>query len=68
MLDAPSLAPFRDKCAVVPYGIDPAPYATAAAVRRRAAAEPTVLFVGRLVGYKGVDVLCARCLDCLCAR
>jgi len=57
MLDAPSLAPFRDKCAVVPYGIDPAPYATAAAVARRAAAEPTVLFVGRLVGYKGVDVL-----------
>ena len=57
MLDAPSLAPFRDKCAVVPYGVDPAPYAAAAAVERTAAAEPTVLFVGRLVGYKGVDVL-----------
>jgi rhamnosyl/mannosyltransferase len=57
MLDAPSLAPFRDKCVVVPYGIDPAPYAAAAAVARSAAEEPTVLFVGRLVAYKGVDVL-----------
>jgi len=57
MLDAPSLAPFREKCVVVPYGIDPAPYATGRAVVRPVPAEPTVLFVGRLVAYKGVEVL-----------
>ncbi|HEV8396905.1 MAG TPA: sugar transferase [Vicinamibacterales bacterium] len=57
MLEARSLAPFRDKCLVVPFGIDPAPYATAHALVRPVAAEPTVLFVGRLVAYKGVEVL-----------
>ncbi len=63
MRDVPALARYRDKCVVVPYGLDvdryrldhesslgiePAPGAT-----RR----PTFLFVGRLVRYKGVDVL-----------
>ena len=58
MLDAPSLAPFRAKCVVVPYGIDPKPYtATPGIAARPASPEPTVLFVGRLVAYKGVDVL-----------
>ena len=58
MLEAPSLAPFREKCAVVPYGIDPAPYTTTRpAASSETPAEPTVLFVGRLVPYKGVDVL-----------
>jgi len=58
MLDAPSLAPFRHKCAVVPFGIDPAPYTAAAMPGPLSeSAEPTLLFVGRLVAYKGVDVL-----------
>jgi lipopolysaccharide/colanic/teichoic acid biosynthesis glycosyltransferase/glycosyltransferase involved in cell wall biosynthesis len=71
MLDAPSLAPFRDKCVVVPYGIDPKPYIGAPAAGPRpsepAASEPTVLFVGRLVAYKGVDVL-LRALPGLAVR
>jgi rhamnosyl/mannosyltransferase len=63
MRDVSALARHRDKCVVVPYGlgvdryrrdhepslrIEPVP-----AVTRR----PTFLFVGRLVRYKGVDVL-----------
>ena len=61
MLDAPSLAAFRGKCEVVPYGIDPRPYTAGLKPRptegSSVASEPTVLFVGRLVGYKGVDTL-----------
>ena len=68
MLGAPPLAPFRRKCAVVPFGIDPAPYAAAGAARvSSASTEPTVLFVGRLVAYKGVDVL-LRALTGLAVR
>jgi rhamnosyl/mannosyltransferase len=60
---AAELQPFRGKCVVVPFGIDrgrlqatPAVAARAGALR---AAEPgpRILFVGRLVPYKGVDVL-----------
>ena len=49
----------RDKCVVIPYGLDSRrlPARRAAPCRRPRAAEPTVLFVGRLVAYKGVDVL-----------
>ena len=67
MLDAPSLAPFRQKCVVVPYGIDPQPYTAADAAVRPVSAVPTVLFVGRLVPYKGVDVL-LRALPGLAVR
>lgn len=57
------LAASHDKVHVVPFGIDPAPFlrtpegeAAAARVRRTFGA-PLTLFVGRLVPYKGVDVL-----------
>ncbi|HEY5540731.1 MAG TPA: glycosyltransferase [Coriobacteriia bacterium] len=63
MMESPALKPHAGKCRVVPYGIRPERYEAtperlerAAAVRRRHAA-PIVLFVGRLVYYKGVDVL-----------
>jgi rhamnosyl/mannosyltransferase len=60
---AEQLEAHRHKCVVIPYGIDPAPLAATPAVRTRAAAlrqelgAPLVLFAGRLVPYKGVDVL-----------
>ena len=57
------LAPFRDKCRIVPLGVDLHRFAPDPAVEARAAewrAEwggPMVLFVGRLRYYKGLDVL-----------
>jgi len=54
---------FRDKTRVVPFGIDAARFAATAAVRERADqlrtrwGSPVVLAVGRLVAYKGFDLL-----------
>ncbi len=48
---ARTLAPWRDAVRVIPFGIDPAPFA--ADVR----GDGGFLFVGRLVPYKGLDVL-----------
>ncbi len=60
---SPFLGAFRSKCTVVPLGIELDPFerrpeheARAAELRSRYG-TPLVLFVGRLVGYKGVDVL-----------
>ena len=59
------LRPWREKCAVIPFGIDtslgiathsPA-LANRAAALRAAYAGCRLLYVGRLVAYKGVDVL-----------
>lgn len=60
---AKELQPYRDKCVVIPYAIDPDQHAWNPALEARVKAiraerpEPVVLFVGRLVPYKGVDVL-----------
>jgi len=63
---------FDEKVRVIPYGIDgtrfgprPEVAARAAALRASWGAQPVVLAVGRLVGYKGFDVLleAARGLD-----
>jgi rhamnosyl/mannosyltransferase len=65
------LARWDAKLRVIPFGIDPTRFAATPAVTARAAAlraawaggkgggrgEPVVLAVGRLVGYKGFDVL-----------
>jgi len=57
------LAPVAAKCRVVPFGLDPAKYADTPKTLARAAelrvghARPIVLFVGRLIYYKGADVL-----------
>jgi rhamnosyl/mannosyltransferase len=61
---ATALAPYRDRITVIPFGIDPARWDATPAVLRRAAAiraglggRPLVLFAGRMVPYKGVDIL-----------
>jgi glycosyltransferase involved in cell wall biosynthesis len=57
----PQLREWQSKCVVIPYGIESVD--ASAEVARRADTirathqRPIVLFVGRLVGYKGVDVL-----------
>ena len=55
---------FEDRTRVVPFGIDASRFASSAAVAGRAAelrsrwgGRPVVLAVGRLVAYKGFDVL-----------
>ncbi len=63
MLRIPALARHQRKCAVIPYGLERTRYwlssDTASRVKaiRGRTSVPIVLFVGRLVGYKGVDVL-----------
>jgi glycosyltransferase involved in cell wall biosynthesis len=60
---AQALRPYAVKCQVVPFGIDLDRLAASDAVLARATAiraryrGPLVLFVGRLVPYKGVSVL-----------
>jgi rhamnosyl/mannosyltransferase len=58
-----TLAPVREKCAVVPFGIDVRPFqdiercADAVKEIRHRFGEPLILFVGRLVYYKGLEYL-----------
>jgi glycosyltransferase involved in cell wall biosynthesis len=54
--NARALRPYRAKCVVIPFGFDPERVAPTAPSARSGEA-PLVLFVGRLVEYKGVDVL-----------
>lgn len=59
------LEPVREKVRVVPFGVDPARYALTGEVRARSEqlrdelGTPLVLFLGRLVYYKGVERLLA---------
>ena len=61
---APALAPYQDRIAVIPFGIeagawtaDPRTRDRAAEIRAGAAGRPLLLFTGRMVPYKGVDML-----------
>lgn len=54
---AAALRPYRDRITIVPFGIDPSAWAPAQPPAHSSGAEPFVLFVGRHVPYKGVDVL-----------
>ncbi len=58
------LAPRKEKCRIIPFGIHterfaetPELLARAAQLRERHGERKVVLFVGRLVYYKGIDVL-----------
>jgi glycosyltransferase involved in cell wall biosynthesis len=67
--NSPFLRPHAEKCRVVPFGIHPERYAPTPEHVARAAAlrarhdRPLVLFVGRLIYYKGVDVLMRAMAD-----
>jgi rhamnosyl/mannosyltransferase len=59
---ATRLAPYRERVCVIPFGIDPAAWAITRADHDRMAradghGETFVLFAGRHVPYKGLDVL-----------
>jgi len=61
---AAALQPYRDKVRVIPFGIEmsqweatPSVCARAAEIRAEVNGRPLILFVGRMVPYKGVDVL-----------
>jgi glycosyltransferase involved in cell wall biosynthesis len=59
---AEALAPYRARIRVIPFGIDPLAWAAGGGVALRATdisreIGPFVLFAGRHVPYKGVDVL-----------
>jgi rhamnosyl/mannosyltransferase len=60
---APELQDFQAKCAVIPFGVERRNFDASDAILTRASEirrdvnQPIVLFVGRLVPYKGVDVL-----------
>lgn len=49
---SPILSPWRPKVEVIPFGIDPSPW-----IDLPAKLDGPFLFVGRLVPYKGLDVL-----------
>ncbi len=63
------LAPFREKCAIIPLGLDFAQYEITPEIEARARAlraehgDRIVAFVGRLVYYKGLDHLLAVARD-----
>jgi rhamnosyl/mannosyltransferase len=64
MIDvAAELQPFRDKCVAIPLAVDPDQHRVTPALEPRIAAwrqgdgAPLVAFVGRLVPYKGIDVM-----------
>ena len=60
--NSPYLRPYREKCVIVPYGIDPAeyddrPHLSPLNGMLHDKSAKKVLFTGRLVYYKGADVL-----------
>ena len=68
-----TLAPFQDKCRVVPLGIETEPYemtdeiaAKVREIKESVKGRPIVLFAGRLVYYKGLEYLLKAFTDLVC--
>jgi rhamnosyl/mannosyltransferase len=62
LLNIPALVPYRRKCAVISFGLERERYRLTSSIAShvrviRGTQTPIILFVGRLVPYKGVDVL-----------
>jgi len=61
--NSPWLQPHKDKCEVIPFGIDIKPFVLTPTVQAKAEqlkakyGAPLLLFVGRLIYYKGVEYL-----------
>lgn len=51
---SPALRSHRGRCAIIPFGIDASRFESSDSVEK---GEPYFLFVGRLVYYKGIDLL-----------
>ena len=59
---ATPLAPYQDRITVIPFGVDASAFSSSAIATharglRASVAGPLLLFAGRLVPYKGLDVL-----------
>lgn len=69
MIEAEQLRTFEEKAVVIPYGVDQHAMAGSSHTAARAAQlresrrGPLILFVGRMVPYKGLDVLLRAMVD-----
>jgi glycosyltransferase involved in cell wall biosynthesis len=66
---SPVLAEFASKCEVVPIGIDPARFSLTRSLKERSEEirlkerMPIILFIGRLIYYKGIEFLIGAMKD-----
>lgn len=66
---SPFLSKFKDKCTVIPYGIDIEKFNLTKELQQKVNSlrsqfkGPIVLFVGRLVNYKGIEYLISAMAD-----
>lgn len=60
LFGSPTLSEFRQKCIVIPLGLDLGQLPSAASIKVRKDKSPDILYLGRLAAYKGLlDLLAA---------